>query len=232
MWKVLEERRSSAKKNMERDEKHLLSIQPHDDPILHFYEWEKPSATYGYFMKPEELFKHTDALDLAKRPTGGGVLFHLWDLAFSVIIPADHHGYSSDIMKNYKFVNDAVLKAVKETLDGSVSASLLPKDPVALDPLSKYYCFAKPTKYDVMIDGMKIAGSAQRRKKNAFLHQGSISISAPSFDFLERILPENTLVTKAMKLNTYYFLQEPTQSEFIDARESLKKRLSIALQES
>ena len=232
MWKLLEQKQSCAKENMERDEKHLLSIKPDDDPILHFYEWQSPAATYGFFMKPEQLFRHTDALDLARRPTGGGVLFHLWDLAFSVIVPANHHGYSADIMKNYKFINDAVLRAVKETLDPSVSVSLLPEDPVALDSLSKYFCFAKPTIYDVMIDGKKIAGSAQRRKRNAFLHQGSISIAMPSFDFIQKILPEQAVVTEAMKLNTYFILNEPSQSQFVDAQEELKKRLFRALQES
>ncbi len=228
-WKVVEQKKSSAKENMEKDEHFLNLIAPDDDPILHFYEWEKPSATYGYFMKPSELFKHTDALDLARRPTGGGVLFHLWDLAFSAIVPANHPGYSADIMKNYKFINDAVLLAVKNVLNSESSLSLLPHDPVSLDKYAKYFCFAKPTKYDVMIDGKKIAGAAQRRKRNAFLHQGSISIAAPSFDFIEKILPDNTLVTEAMKLHTYFFLNNPTQSEFSDAREALKKELKKEL---
>lgn len=231
MWKLIKEKKLSAKQNMELDKKHLEQIKEKDAPLLHFYSWEKPSATYGVFMKPQELFKRTDALDLAQRPTGGGVLFHLWDLAFSVIVPVGHPGYSTDILKNYKFVNDAVLDAVKRVLKEGVSASLLPVEPTALSALSKYFCFAKPTKYDVMIDGKKIAGAAQRWKKNGYLHQGSISIAAPSFDFLERILPVDAKLTEAMKLNTYYFLNAPSQSEFLDAQESLKRHLTNALHE-
>lgn len=229
-WKIIEGKSATAKENMMRDEKMLNEMDPSGEPILHFYEWQKPAATYGYFMKPSELFKHTEVLDLAKRPTGGGVLFHLWDLAFSVIIPANHPAYSKDIMKNYRVINDAVLLAVKSMMNEDTSVSLLPQDPTAMDEYSKFFCFAKPTKYDVMIDGKKIAGAAQRRKKNAFLHQGSISIAAPSLDFIKKILPDDALVTEAMKLHTSYLLTSPTQDEFQAARTDLKKALSRELE--
>lgn len=231
-WKIIEQKHSSAKENMERDEKLLAEMHPDGDPILHFYEWQRPAATYGYFMKPEKLFRQTGGLDIARRPTGGGVLFHLWDLAFSAIIPAHHHGYSDNIMSNYKFINDAVLVAVKRLLDQNVSASLLPVDPLPLDEHAKHFCFAKPTKYDVMIDGKKIAGAAQRKKRNAYLHQGSISIAPPSFEFLERLLPQETQVIYAMKLNTYALLRTPSQSEFHDARQTLRQYLIDQLKEA
>ena len=229
-WEIIEGKIATAKENMTLDEKMLNELDPNGEPILHFYEWQKPAATYGYFMKPSQLFKHAEVLDLAKRPTGGGVLFHLWDLAFSVIIPASHPAYSKDIMKNYKVINDAVLLAVKSMMKPDTSISLLPQDPTALDEYSKYFCFAKPTKYDVMIDGKKIAGSAQRRKKNAFLHQGSISIAAPSLDFIKKILPDDALVTEAMKLHTSYLLTSPTQDEFLSTRADLKEALAHQLE--
>ncbi len=231
MYNLVNQKKMCAKENMLLDEKHLRAIQPDDDPILYFYEWEKPSATYGIFIKPEELFRHQNALDMARRPTGGGVLFHLWDLAFSVIIPAHHPGYSTDIMKNYKYINDAVIESITSTLGKTISPTLLPIDPQPSDPHSAFFCFAKPTKYDVMIDGRKIAGAAQRRMRNGYLHQGSISIAAPSFDFLEKILHPEIEVTEAMKLNTHTLLGSPSQSEFLDVQESLKTTLTKALQE-
>lgn len=227
----MKQKQLNAKENMDLDERRFKEIRPDDDPQLYFYEWEKPSATYGYFIKPETLFKYSDALDVARRPTGGGVLFHLWDLSFSVIIPSHHPGYSTDIMLNYKFINDAVLEAVISTLGRPISGSLLPVDPVPLNDKTPFFCFAKPTKYDVIIDGKKIAGAAQRRGQNGYLHQGSISIAAPSYDFLEKILHPEVQVTEAMKLNTYYFLSAPSQSEFLDAQASLKNALTKALQE-
>ena len=37
-----------------------------------------------------------------------------------------------------------------------------------------YTCFANPVRADVMIDGRKIAGAAQRRTRRGLLQQGSI----------------------------------------------------------
>ena len=39
---------------------------------------------------------------------------------------------------------------------------------------SRHLCFANPVSADVMIDGRKIAGAAQRRTRAGLLHQGSI----------------------------------------------------------
>lgn len=227
MWKIFDSGKKTAKENMAIDLSLLESLKIDDDPILHLYDWSHPfSATYGHFLQPEKIFNDTKLLDLAKRPTGGGVLFHTWDLAFSVLIPRNHNGYSEDIMKNYKFINDAVLIAVKKFLQSEGPMHLLPEDPIALDEYAQFFCFAKPTKYDVMFGGKKIAGAAQRRKKNGFLHQGSISIAMPSIAFLESIVPKNSRIIEAMLLHTFAPLpSEASEKEMIEARKSLQAHL-------
>jgi lipoate-protein ligase A len=204
MWSVVNSGKKSAKENMDRDEKFLQELKPDDFPILHFYDFEKPSATFGIFMKPELFLTKTHGLDLAKRPTGGGMLFHLWDLTFSVLIPKNHYGYSDDVMKNYKFINELVLQAVEPFVTLSVPDLLV-------------------IEYDVMIGGKKIAGSAQRRKKNGFLHQGSISIIAPDFDFLKTLFKEKNLVVEAMKDFTYILTDQDLEKSKQALRDSLQK---------
>src|SRR5213078_4671110 len=46
--------------------------------------------------------------------------------------------------------------------------------PRAAVTASGYSCFANPVRADVMIDGRKIAGAAQRRTRRGLLQQGSI----------------------------------------------------------
>src|SRR5580692_6228766 len=103
--RVLDTGPASAEKNMQIDADLLESLA--EEPILHFYEWEKRSITYGYFVKPEELL-HLENLkrhgiDHARRPTGGGIVFHLWDLAFSVLIPSSSPHFSQNSLENYAF---------------------------------------------------------------------------------------------------------------------------------
>ena len=51
-----------------------------------------------------------------------------------------------------------------------------------------YFCMAKPTIYDVVYQGRKIAGAAQRRRKNGYLHQGTISLAFPQMGLLNEVL--------------------------------------------
>ncbi len=205
---------------MRLDEKLLEGLKPQDSPILHFYDFEGAAATYGYFLKPELFLNERHGLDLARRPTGGGILFHLWDLTFSVLIPEGHFGYSKEVMRNYRFINDLVVIGISNYLGISV-VNLLPEDPLPLDEASGHFCFAKPTKYDVMMDGKKVAGAAQRRKKNGFLHQGSISLIMPDFAYLQTLLRPDTLVLNAMKMHTFAI----AQGNLTDAKNGLRASL-------
>ena len=40
-------------------------------------------------------------------------------------------------------------------------------------------CFTNPTRYDVLHNGAKVAGSAQRRTQDGILHQGSLHFGGP-----------------------------------------------------
>ena len=85
---------------------------------------------------------------------------------------------------------------------------------------------AKATKYDVMIEGKKIGGAAQRRKKQGFLHQGTISIAAMPKQFLNKILLPDSGVLAAMVENTYTLLGDHwTQEELEKTRLEIKKYL-------
>lgn len=186
----------------------LASLESRRSPLLHLYEWSEPSITYGYFTKPErflDLKRCEEAgLDLARRPTGGGIIFHLTDFAFSFFLPASHPLFSQNTLANYDFVNRVVMKAIEQLLPKR--ASLLPQDPTPITPSCASFCMAKPTIYDIIIDGKKVGGAAQRKTRHGLLHQGSISLQLPPFDLLEKILLPTTEVIEAMKQHSYPLL--------------------------
>ena len=116
--------------------------------------------------------------------------------------------------------------AVQRFFQNPVKPSLLPHEPEPLDESSKHFCYAKPTKYDVMLGGRKIAGAAQRRTKAGLLHQGSIGIALPKKEILQDVLLPDTEVVKSMQENTYPILGEGwTKSELNDVRQQLKQAL-------
>ncbi len=209
MWKLIDSGRKSASENMKLDEKLLEELDPGGEGILHLYSWEKSSATYGYFTKVDKFLSLEGAdkygLSLAKRPTGGGIIFHVADLAFSVLVPSEHEGFFSDTLDNYHYVNSKVLKAVKACMQAT-GLELLPSHLTPKDEACGYFCMAKPTIYDVMLGDKKVAGAAQRKKKQGFLHQGSIALALPKQEFLQEVLLPGTQVAEAMKAYTHTLL--------------------------
>lgn len=229
-WEILDTGRQNAEENMRLDAQLLEKADSFSKPVLHLYEWEGDSATYGYFTDPAKLLdldqvkKHS--LNLARRPTGGGIIFHIWDMAFSVVVPAHCPEFSINTLDNYAFVNNAVLAAIKEFLGGKPPLSLTPIDFSSWDPDCAHFCMAKPTKYDVMWEGKKIAGAAQRKTKKGFLHQGTIALVMPPPDYLSRILRPGTQVSDAMQAHTCPILGEVASA---DQLRSAKKKLRLAL---
>ncbi len=189
MWTVEESGLKSASWNMEADSKRLED----PTPCLRFYEWNAPSATYGYFLNPSDYFKSDCDMDLARRPTGGGVILHVDDLAFSVIVPASHSFYALNSLHSYQMINTLVLQAIQSVIPGQIYLQEnLPEAPRG------GFCMAKATKYDLLIDGKKVGGAAQRKTKKGLLHQCSLCLEMPNPAILEQLLnPEGISTTSA-----------------------------------
>ena len=233
-WKMIDTGRQSAEENMLFDTALLEQADSFSRPILHFYEWLKESATYGYFLDPSQFLNLEKAqqlsLQLARRPTGGGIVFHIWDMAFSVVVPASCGEFSWNTLANYAFVNHAVLSAVKEFLNDQMPLTLTSEDFVSRDPRCSHFCMAKPTKYDVVWEGKKIAGAAQRKTRKGFLHQGTIALVPPHIEYLDQILLSGSQVRDAMLAHTFPLLKESSQeSEIAVAKQRLRTLLATHL---
>jgi lipoate---protein ligase len=240
-WEIIDTGIRSAEENMRFDAQLLEKAETFSRPVLHFYEWATPSATHGYFTHPSELLSLENvqklSLNLARRPTGGGIVFHIWDMAFSVLVSAHCPEFSRNTLENYAFVNAAVLASIKEFLnpEGGLSTplSLTPDDFTPWDPNCSHFCMAKPTKYDVMWKGRKVAGAAQRKTRNGFLHQGTIALVMPPIDYLEQLLLPGTKVKEAMLAHTWPLLGGLASSaEITHAKQCLRKLLSTHLSRS
>jgi lipoate-protein ligase A len=191
----------TAKYIMKKDAYLLQHLK--DEPVLHFYKWKFDSLTYGYFINIEEYIDLKKAkkkkLNIAKRPTGGGIVFHLWDLAFSFLMPSNNKNFFLKPLDNYKFVNRIILNTISKFLKNGV---LLENKKKQTDLKDMKFCMCKPTKYDVIYQDKKIAGASQRKKKNGYLHQASICLVNPDFSYLNEVLLEKK-VANLIFLNSY-----------------------------
>lgn len=185
-----------AQENMSRDYERLMNLKPEDTPLLSFYRWKRPSLTYGYFAKPEEWVDvktlEERGYSLGKRPTGGGIIFHTHDLAFSILIPKGHPRLSENTLDNYRLINGLVKEAVANSLE---------HEPMFLPESygEASFCMAGPTIYDVMLGNKKIGGAAQRRNRQGLLHQGSISLGLPSREELSELIIDPLMVDRILE---------------------------------
>jgi lipoate-protein ligase A len=233
-WKIINTGKRNAFENMELDSALLEDMEHMDQPILHLYDWTSDSVTYGYFLNPYQ-FLNKDAIEkkglqLARRPTGGGIVFHISDLAFSVLIPASHPRFSLNPMENYAFINQKVLLTIQRFIErqgkialGCLDVELLATDLDPLDNSCLNFCMAKPTKYDVMLWGRKVGGAAQRKTKFGYLHQGTISLGMLPDQYFSEILKPQTRILEGMKRNTFPLLgMEWTTQHLEQARNVLQ----------
>ncbi len=235
-WEILDTGVASAKANMETDAHLLATLSERTRPLIHFYDWESDAATYGLLVKPEQFLNLEVAKErgvtLAQRPTGGGIVFHIWDLAFSVLVPASCPLFSKNTLANYALINNAVLSAVYEYLEQAPDLTLIPEDGPALETACTRFCMAMPTKYDVVVGGKKVAGAAQRKTKDGFLHQGTIALTMPDSDLLIALLPQGSQILDAMKQSTFPLLPKgAAKEEQGGAKAALKKLLTKHLKQ-
>jgi lipoate---protein ligase len=202
MLEVLDTGSSFANENMQIDSNLLLNLGENKNPILHLYEWKKPSISFGYFIDLNKYLNidllNAKEIDFARRPTGGGIVFHIWDYAFSFLMPSHHPLFSINTLKNYQLVNQVVLEALNELLVKN-KLELTGYTFDAKDPDQLNFCMANPTKYDVIIDNKKVAGAAQRKTKDGFLHQGTISLALPQKEILKEILKNENILPSMLK---------------------------------
>lgn len=233
-WQVVETGSLSPNDIMAKDAYLLGQLTPDSTPILHFYDWDRPCLTHGYFTDPS-CYLDLEALQrcglqTARRPTGGGIIFHLTDLAFSVLIPANHPQFSLNTLENYAFINRKVADSIAHFTSQRLNPQLFHDEAPCSKQECTSFCMAKPTQYDLIIEGKKVGGAAQRRTRNGLLHQGSISLLFPPIDMMREILKNHETVLEAMQQQSYCLLsKQSTPQELQEARHELKKLLRTYL---
>jgi lipoyl(octanoyl) transferase len=135
--------------------------------ILRFYRWSAPSVSFGYFVSFAEACEIARNRATVRRWTGGGIVPHGEDLTYSIMIGSKDAAFALASKTIYQRVHLALGNALREI--GIVSA-LVQTDATKISDA----CFANPVASDVIENGRKIAGAAQRKTRSGLLHQGSV----------------------------------------------------------
>ena len=146
----------------------LLEASAHvGKPVLRFYGWAEPAATFGYFQKFADVERATALRPLIRRPTGGGIVPHNPDWTYSLVFPPKHEWHSLKAEESYRRVHEWIRSAFVKLNVITELAPVCKKSALG-------ECFVGHVKFDLLWKGKKIAGAAQRRNKLGLLVQGSV----------------------------------------------------------
>ena len=138
-------------------------------PLLRLYAWTAPAASFGYFQRVKEVEATTPLRPLVRRPTAGGVVPHDCDWTYSLTFPPSHEWWGWRACESYRRLH----LWIQASLECFKMPTELARERDKTDPLQ---CFAGPDPLDVVAQGSKVAGAAQRRNKRGLLIQGSVQL--------------------------------------------------------
>src|SRR5437016_3277171 len=147
--------------------------------ILRLYQWLRPTMSLGRNQRIKKAidvdYCNANGIDIVYRPTGGRAVLHDDELTYAVI-SNDSSCFGDTIYGNYKRVSEALCLGYQNL---GIPAVLAPdtRKPDEWGNEGDPPCFVSPSRYELMVNGRKVVGSAQRRVRNSFLQHGSMPIT-------------------------------------------------------
>lgn len=191
-WRLIYTPPSTGAWNMAADESILEHIHRGESkPTLRLYSWNPPCLSLGHaqsFKDVDVERLHAHGWDVVRRVTGGRAILHTDELTYSVTGSADEPILAGGVLESYNRLAQALLHAVqslsvpvemKEHEDGHTQQNLNP------------VCFEVPSTYEITVDGKKLIGSAQARKKEGVLQHGSLPLMGDLTRICDALIFEN-----------------------------------------
>jgi lipoate---protein ligase len=168
-------------------------------------------------------------LDVVARDSGGGaVLVGPWMLGLSVVLPAAHPRAAGAVLASYRWLGEAIASAlhgfgIAATASPPQARSETPADALAA---RDWACFGALSPWEVVVHGRKIAGLAQRRRREGVLFAAGVLTQAPPWGWLCETLGQTSSHVQRLALASTSCAQEGVHAD--DTRLSQELELSLA----
>lgn len=177
IWRLLTTPPARGAWNMAVDEAVLEAAGRGDVPAtLRLYAWDPACLSLGYaqpFADVDTSRLRANGWDVVRRATGGRAILHTDELTYSVCAGPDEPLLRGSVLESYNRLARALLAAVRSlelpvTMEENAPAVTEGKGPV---------CFEVPSTYEIVVDGKKLIGSAQARRREGVLQHGTLPLT-------------------------------------------------------
>jgi len=197
-WRLLITPPARGAWNMAVDEsilEHTQAGRGESLPTLRLYAWTPACLSLGHAQPCADVDSarlKERGWEVVRRATGGRAILHTDELTYSVTGSAEESLLTGGVLESYNRIAQALLLAVKnlelpvEMKEGKANDHAIP-NPV---------CFEVPSTYEITVDGKKLIGSAQARKKEGVLQHGSLPLTGDLTRICQALVFENETARK------------------------------------
>jgi lipoate-protein ligase A len=145
-------------------------------PTLRLYAWRPAALSLGRSQRAEGSYDARVVarlgIDLVRRPTGGGTVLHEFERTYAVVGALGIPPFSGGVIANYRSIAEALRRGL--TRLGIAAFPAVPRRGNSREGAAA--CFERLGAWEIVVNGRKLVGSAQARRRGAFLQHGSIPI--------------------------------------------------------
>ncbi|WP_102345621.1 lipoate--protein ligase family protein [Bacillus sp. Marseille-P3661] len=173
-------------------------------PTIRFYGWNPPTLSVGYFQTVENEINmeavQSHGLGFVRRPTGGRAVLHDQELTYSVIVSESHPLMPKTVTEAYRVISGGILEGFKQLgLDAYFAVPTTESELQTLKNPKSAVCFDASSWYELVVEGRKVAGSAQTRQKGVILQHGSILLDLDEEKLFSLFKYKNERIKERMK---------------------------------
>lgn len=180
VWRRIGYETRSGAANMALDTATLAAVEAGEaPPTLRLYGFEPSALSLGHGQPDDDADLEACrrlGIDVVRRPTGGRAVLHDRDLTYALVVPIPDPRFPPTVTGSYQVIAEALRDALEAIGARGVELASRRAAPGAGSPPGLRACFAAPARAELLVGGRKVAGSAQRRGRRAFLQHGSILI--------------------------------------------------------
>jgi len=160
---------------MRRDTGWLKTAGADEYAVLCFYSWKRPTISLGWMQRASDLLDlaacKRDGIDVVQRPTGGRAILHEDEITYSFTSATARAPLDGGLQATHRLLAECLQRGLA-ILGVQTELSRPARDAARL--LIRQPCFSSAGRAELMVQGRKLLGSAQRRSRDAFLQHGSL----------------------------------------------------------
>jgi lipoate-protein ligase A len=189
VWRLLVTPPLDGATNMAIDEAILQSLAAGDGlPTVRFFQWEPACLSLGYnqhWTDVDEAALAERGFTWTRRATGGKAILHADEVTYSLIIPQENPRIQGGIVESYRILSLGLLRGLEKLgLHAEQASREEAREQRQAMNGGGPVCFDTPSVYEITVDGRKLIGSAQLRRKKIVLQHGAL----PLYGNLNRII--------------------------------------------